>query len=103
MNALNDVIEQPRVTPRSTSQQQDAGAGMQGMGGGQGPAVERTLRRTGRKPIRFEGWQLIEAAGSGRAQPDLARPQHVSHHRRRHRRRAGGAPPGDGGTRICSG
>lgn len=27
------------------------------------PAVERTLRRTGRKPVRFEGWQLIEAAG----------------------------------------
>jgi hypothetical protein len=33
------------------------------------PAVEHTLRRTGRKPVRFEGWQLIEAVGpEGRAQ-----------------------------------
>ena len=33
------------------------------------PAIERTLRRTGRKPVRFEGWQLIEAAGSEARSP----------------------------------
>jgi hypothetical protein len=66
MNALNDVIEQPRTTPRSTSHQPDA-AGLPGAGGG--PAAEWTLRRTGRKPIRFEGWQLIEAAGSDGRSP----------------------------------
>lgn len=33
---------------------------------GEDPATY-TLRRTGRKPVRFEGWQLIEATGADRA------------------------------------
>jgi hypothetical protein len=27
-------------------------------------AAQHTLRRTGRKPIRFDGWQLVEAVGT---------------------------------------
>ena len=32
---------------------------------GQQAAVTYTLRRTGRKAVRFDGWQLVEAIGSG--------------------------------------
>jgi len=37
---------------------------------GEGPACSIfTLRRTVRKPVRFEGWQLIEAVGSPHGAP----------------------------------
>lgn len=32
---------------------------------GQPAAVTHTLRRTGRKAVRFDGWQLVEAVGNG--------------------------------------
>jgi hypothetical protein len=41
-----------------------------------------TLRRTGRKPVRFEGWQLIEAVGAPLAangQTDPTSNNHVRH------------------------
>jgi hypothetical protein len=33
-------------------------------GGGAAGTTVHTLRRTGRKPVRFEGWQLVEAIGA---------------------------------------
>lgn len=32
-------------------------------------AILHTLRRTGRKAVRFRGWQLVEALGAGGRQP----------------------------------
>jgi hypothetical protein len=36
---------------------------------GDAPASTFTLRRTGRKAVRFDGWQLIEAIGSDGGRP----------------------------------
>jgi hypothetical protein len=52
MNAINDPAE---LMPENQDEQQ--------------PAESFTLRRTGRKAVRFEGWQLIEAIGSDGNRP----------------------------------
>jgi hypothetical protein len=52
MNAINDPAG---LVPEHQDDQQ--------------PAVTFTLRRPGRKAVRFEGWQLIEAVGSDTNRP----------------------------------
>ncbi len=56
MNAINDPS---RLTPAHHPSLDVCSAEQQ-------PAATYTLRRTGRKAIRFEGWQLIEAVGCDR-------------------------------------
>jgi hypothetical protein len=60
MNALNELAERTGTTGQSTAHHHDASAA----GGGDHQSVAWTLRRTGRKPVRFNGWQMIEATGS---------------------------------------
>lgn len=57
MNAINDLRLADTRSPGLRRLEEASESAPQ-------PSVERTLRRTGRKPVRFEGWQLIEAAGS---------------------------------------
>lgn len=53
MNAINDPAEMVSDSHRQTAAPYDQEA-----------ASTFTLRRTGRKAVKFDGWQLIEAIGS---------------------------------------
>lgn len=64
MNAVNDLpatLRAPRADSPMASSLRQVGDGPDDLAG---PPQERTLRRTGRKPVRFAGWQIVEAAGS---------------------------------------
>jgi hypothetical protein len=55
---MNAIIDPAGVSPdRARHSQTDRDESAQ-------PAAQYTLRRTGRKPIRFDGWQLVEAVGA---------------------------------------
>ena len=59
MNAITGIIEDSDGTTAGTS----------------GPPQLHTLRRSGRKAVRFYGWQLVEAKGANDSEPvwyDLA-------------------------------
>jgi hypothetical protein len=58
MNAIHQVT--PRSDAAFSGADPEMGAGNAPEGD---PPTQWTLRRTGRKPVRFNGWQVLEACG----------------------------------------